>query len=119
MSTLGFGASARHHCHFRLSKDLPTYQDEATPASSAAVTEQKNAKIPPFHGFEPIFLDQTSILRARSAARSATRRVAAPLENFGLPRVGYEHFSRGGAALRSSTGKTKVGLLLELSTMVP
>ena len=58
-------------------------------------------------------------MRARSAARSATRRVAAPLENFGLPREGYEHFSRGGAALRSSTGKIKVGLLLELSTMVP
>ena len=56
---------------------------------------------------------------ARSAARSATRRVAAPLENFGLPREGYEKFSRGGAALRSSTGKTKVGLLLELSIMVP
>ena len=39
----------------------------------------------PFHGFEPgfepIFLDQTSVLRARSAARSAARRVAAPLEN--------------------------------------
>ena len=33
-------------------------------------------------GFEPIFLDQTSVMRARSAARSAARRVAAPLENF-------------------------------------
>ena len=31
-------------------------------------------------GFEPIFLDQTSVLRARSAARSAARRVAAPSE---------------------------------------
>ena len=34
------------------------------------------------HWFEPIFLDQTSVMRARSAARSAARRVAAPLENF-------------------------------------
>ena len=71
-----------------------------------------------FMGSNAFFLDQTSILRARSAARSAARRVAAPLENFGLPREGYEDFSRGGAALRSSTGKTKVGLLLELITMV-
>ena len=80
----------------------------------------KIAEIPPFgQGFEPTFVDQTSVMRARSAARSATRRVAALLENFGLPREGYEDFSRGGAALRSSTGKIKVGLLLELSTLVP
>ena len=74
---------------------------------------------PSFFGFEPIFLDQPSILRARSAARSATRRVAAPLENFGLPKGGNEDFSMKRSTLRSSTGKTKVGLLLELSNMVP
>ena len=83
----------------------------------------KYAKIPPFQGFgggsEPVFLDQPSILRARSAARSATRRVAAPLENFGPPKGGNEDFSMKRSTLRSSTGKTKVGLLLELSIMVP
>ena len=33
-------------------------------------------------GSNPIFLDQTGVMRAPSAARSAARRVAAPLENF-------------------------------------
>ena len=72
-----------------------------------------------FHGFEPIFLDQAGVMRARRAARSATRRVAAPLKIFGLSREATENFSRAGAALRSSTGKTFFVRNLALITMVP
>ena len=37
-----------------------------------------------FHGFEPSFVDQTSVMHTRGAACGATRREAALLENFGV-----------------------------------
>ena len=37
-----------------------------------------------FHGFEPSFVDQTSVMHTRGAACGATRRGAALLENFGV-----------------------------------
>ena len=47
-----------------------------------------------FHGFEPSFVDQTSVMRARGAARGAARRGAAPLENFGVKSRLHTSFSQ-------------------------
>ena len=54
----------------RLSKDLPTYPDEATPASSGTVTEQKMRKSRLFMGSNP-FLSTRRAFCARAAPRAA------------------------------------------------
>ena len=70
-------------------------------------------------GFEPGRSTRAGGLCAQRHARSAHRRAAALLENFEALGEPWQQFPRGGSALRSSTGKIKVGLLVELSIMVP
>ena len=69
--------------------------------------------------FEPGRSTRAGGLCAQRHARSAHRRAAALLENFEALGEPWQQFPRGGSALRSSTGKIKVGLLVELSIMVP
>ena len=69
--------------------------------------------------FEPGPSTRAGGLCAQRHARSAHRRAAALLENFKAVGEPWQQFPRGGSALRSSTGKIKVGLLVELSIMVP
>ena len=47
-----------------------------------------------FHGFEPSFVDQTSVMHTRGAACGATRRGAALLENFGVKSRLHTSFSQ-------------------------
>ena len=47
-----------------------------------------------FHGFEPSFVDQTSVMHTRGAACGATRRGAALLENFGVKSRLHTSFSK-------------------------
>ena len=47
-----------------------------------------------FHGFEPSFVDQTSVMHTRGAACGATRRGAALFENFGVKSRLHTSFSQ-------------------------
>ena len=47
-----------------------------------------------FHGFEPSFIHQTSVMHTRGAACGATRRGAALLENFGVKSRLHTSFSQ-------------------------
>ena len=80
--------------------------------------ERRKSRKSVIWGFEPGQSTRAGGLCAQRHARSAHRRAAAFLENVEALGEPWQQFPRGGSALRSSTGKIKVGLLVELSTVV-